>query len=72
MCDIWIALSYEILIKNRKNKSYKIIPVLEDNTLMSKEAYYAKLDRSIQEAKEGKTYVKLPNESLSEFLRRTE
>ena len=40
--------------------------------LMSKEACYAKLDRSIQEAKEGKTYVKLPNESLSEFLRRTE
>ena len=48
------------------------ILIYERNTLMCKEAYYAKLDRSIQEAKEGKTYVKLPNESLSEFLRRTE
>ena len=44
----------EILIRRGKNKSYKVTAVTEDDTLMSKEEFFAKIDRSIQQAKEGK------------------
>ena len=43
----------ELLIQRRKNKSYKIVPVTEDDTLMSKEEYFAKLERGLQSIKEG-------------------
>ena len=44
----------EILIQRRKNKAYKIVSVKEDDTLMSKEAYFAMIDRGLQSIKEGK------------------
>jgi antitoxin (DNA-binding transcriptional repressor) of toxin-antitoxin stability system len=44
----------ELLIQRRKSKSYKIVPVTEDDTLMSKEEYFAKLERGLQSIKEGK------------------
>ena len=62
----------EILIQRGKAKAYKVIAVSNDNTLMSKEEFFAKIDRSLQEAKEGEIYSMLPNESLSDFLKRTE
>ena len=37
----------EILIQRGKNKSYKIVPVTDDDTLMSKEEYFAKLERGL-------------------------
>jgi hypothetical protein len=36
----------EILIQRGKNKSYKILPVRDDDTLMSKEEFFAKIDRA--------------------------
>ena len=42
----------------------------EDDTLMTKEEYFAKIDRSLQQAKEGKVMRMLPNESLDDFLKR--
>jgi len=44
----------EVLIQRRKNKSYKITSAKEDDTLMSKEAYFAMIDRGLQDIKEGK------------------
>jgi len=44
----------EILIQRKKNKSYKIVPVTEDDTLLSKEEYFARLERGFQSIKEGK------------------
>lgn len=58
----------EILIQRGKNKSYKITPITEDDTLMSKEEFYAKLDRSIEQAKEGKIYSVSSTEELNKFL----
>jgi antitoxin YefM len=43
----------ELLIRRGKNKSYKIVPVKEDDSLMSKEEFYAKLDRSLEQYKNG-------------------
>ncbi|HHV86948.1 MAG TPA: prevent-host-death protein, partial [Petrimonas sp.] len=44
----------EILIRRGKNKSYKIVPVQEDDTLMSKEEFFAMIDRALEEAEQGK------------------
>ena len=44
----------EILIQRKKNRSYRIVPVTKDDTLMSKEEYFAMLDRGLQSIKEGK------------------
>lgn len=58
----------EILIQRGKNKSYKITSVTEDDSLMSKEEFYAKLDRSIQQAKDGKIHSVSNVEELNKFL----
>ena len=57
----------EILIQRRKNKSYKIVPVIEDDTLMSKEEYFAKLERALQSIKEGKG-KRMTIEQVNELL----
>ena len=41
-----------------------------DPTCMSKEEYFAKIDRSLEQARQGKVYTMLPNESLDDFLKR--
>jgi len=56
----------------KKVKKSDFVPVTNDDTLMSKKDFFAKIDRSLQEEKEGKTYHKLSAESLSEFLKRTQ
>lgn len=62
----------DIILKSRSKGSFRIVPLTEDDTLMSKEEYFANIDRSLQEIKEGKGIEMLPNESLSDFLKRTE
>ena len=44
----------EILIQRKRNRSYRIVPVTKEDTLMSKEEYFAMLDRGLQSIKEGK------------------
>jgi len=60
----------EILIQRKRNKAYRIVPVKEDDTLMSKEEFLAKIDRSLQQAKEGRRYSMKEGESLDDFLQR--
>ena len=57
----------EILIQRKKNKSYKIIPVTEDDTLLTKEAYFARLERGFQSFKEGKG-KRMTIEQVNELL----
>jgi len=57
----------EIFIQRNKNKSYKIVPVTEDDTLMSKEEYFAKLERGLQSIKEGKG-KRMTIEQVNELL----
>jgi antitoxin (DNA-binding transcriptional repressor) of toxin-antitoxin stability system len=58
----------EILIQRGKNCSYKIVPVRDDDTLMSKEAFFAKIDRALQEAKEGKGTVITSKDELKAYF----
>lgn len=57
----------EILIRRGKNKSYKIVPVKEDDTLMSKEEFFAMIDRSLEEVEQGKV-IKLTPELREELF----
>ncbi|MEA4949118.1 MAG: prevent-host-death protein [Petrimonas sp.] len=58
----------EILIRRGKNKSYKIVPVQEDDTLMSKEEFFAMIDRALEEAEQGKVTRIQSKEELSTFF----
>ncbi len=58
----------EILIRRGKNKSYRIIPVTEDDTLMSKEEFFAKIDKALEEAEQGKVTRIRSKEELSAFF----
>lgn len=60
----------EIMVQRKKNKAYRIIPVTEDDTLMSKEAFFAKLDEARQEVKNQQTFRMTEGESLDNFLDR--
>ena len=58
----------ELLIRRGKNKSYKIVPVKEDDTLMSKEEFFAKLDRSLEQYKNGEYESVSSSEELKKLL----
>jgi PHD/YefM family antitoxin component YafN of YafNO toxin-antitoxin module len=58
----------ELIIQRSKNRSYKIVPVEEDDSLMTKEAFFAKVDRSLKEYNEGKAISFKTNEELFAFL----
>ncbi len=58
----------EQVILRRKGVSYKLTPITKDDTLMTEEEFYAKIDRSIQQAKEGKTKTIKNKEELRAFL----
>ena len=61
---------HDLVLKFRGKGSFKIVPVREDDTLMSKEEFYAKLDHSLKQAKEGKVIRQRDGESVEEFINR--
>lgn len=58
----------EILIQRSKNKSYKIVPVSGDDTLMSKEDFFAKINLSLQQIDEGKFTTLTTKQDITNFL----
>ncbi len=59
----------ELLIQRGKNKSYKIISMKkDDDSLLSKEAFDAKIERSLQQYKEGQYTTITGKEELTDFL----
>jgi hypothetical protein len=58
----------EVLVKRGKNKSYKIVPTVEEDTLMSEEEFFAKIDLARQEIREGKCTIVRSESELKEFL----
>jgi antitoxin (DNA-binding transcriptional repressor) of toxin-antitoxin stability system len=49
-----VAEGKDVLLRSREKGSFKIIPVKDDDTRMSKEEYFAMLDRGLQNFREGK------------------
>ena len=66
------ALSSEVVIKSRDFGSFKLVPLTEDDTLMSKEEFFAKIDRAISNLRAGNGYTMMEGESLEEFMERME
>lgn len=66
-----VAQGLEVLI-TRKNESFKIVKVTEDDTLMSKEAFFAQIEKAIADVKEGRTHAMKAGESVEQFLERME
>ena len=66
------ALSSEVVIKSRDFGSFKLVPLTEDDTLMTKEEFFAKIDRAISNLRAGNSYTMMDGESLEEFMERME
>lgn len=60
----------ESLMKRAAKYLKKLAAQKEDDTLLTKEEYFAKIDESLQQAREGKVHEMLPGETLDEFLER--
>ncbi len=43
----------DVIVKSRNRGSFKIVPISDDDTLMSKEDFFAKLDKSLEQIKQG-------------------
>jgi len=48
-----IDANEQVIIQRGKNNSYKLVPIIEDETLMTDGEFYAKIDLSIKQAQEG-------------------
>ncbi|MDR0294576.1 MAG: prevent-host-death protein [Prevotellaceae bacterium] len=60
----------DIILKTRDNFIMKLVPITEDDTIMTKEEFYAKIEHSLRQAKEGKTVQYEPRKGLSNILHR--
>ena len=58
----------DILIQRGRSKSYKVTQVANDDTLMSREDFLAKLDRATKSIKEGKGTVLNNTEEINAFF----
>jgi hypothetical protein len=43
----------EVIVQRGKNKAYRITPVHEDDSLMTKEEFFAKIDEAMREYERG-------------------
>lgn len=64
------ALCSEVVIKSRSHGSFRIVPVTDDDTIMSKEEFFAKLDRAKKNIEAGHSYEKKLGETLEAFMGR--
>ena len=58
----------QIIVQRGKNKSYKLVPVLENETLMTETEFYNKIEKSIQQAKDGNVTSFEGLEDFKKFL----
>lgn len=61
------ALSSDVVIMSRSLGAFKLVPVSEDDTLMSKEAFFAKVDAAIKRVEEGK-YIEVKSKEGLQML----
>lgn len=66
-----VAQGIELLI-TRKKDAFKITRVAEDDTLMSKEDFFAQVERGIADAVAGNTFTMSETESIDDFMNRME
>ncbi len=60
----------DVVLKTRGNGSFRLVPVADDDTLVSKAEFKKKLECSLHEMKDGKVDMKQDGETMDEFLKR--
>lgn len=63
-----LARTNDVLITSRAHGSYRLVPVTEEDTVMTKEELYQKIDKGIREIREGKGYRVTTKEELERYL----
>ncbi len=68
-----IKRGIDIIVKSRNRGSFKVTPIEdEDDSLMTKEEFFAKIDEGIEQIENGEYYELLSGENLDDFLERVE
>ena len=62
------AKGHGIILKTRSLGSFKITPLTEDDTLMSKEEFFRRVDEARRQIDEGKYTAVKTQEELNAFL----
>lgn len=62
------ALKTDVIIKSRSLGSFKLVPVTEDDTLMSKKEFFAKIDQALKNIEAGNFVEVRTREELHDFL----
>ena len=57
----------QVIVQRGKDRSYKLVPVTNDDICMTKEEFYVKVEHSLQQVRDGKTHT-LELDKLDEFL----
>lgn len=58
----------DIILKSRENGSFKLVPLSQDDALMSKEDFFSKIDNAKKEAIEGKGVTINSKEALNAYM----
>lgn len=65
-----IVAEDENMLKRAVKYLKTLVSKREDPTLMSREEFFEKIDRGLQQAREGKVTRMLPGETMDDLLRR--
>lgn len=66
----YVSSGQELILKTRDKGNFVIRKVKEDDTLMSKEEFFAKIEEAERQIERGEYSVMKPDETLDEFLER--
>ena len=66
----YVSSGQELILKTRDKGSFVIRKVKDDDTLMSKEEFFAKIEEAERQIERGEYSVMKPDETLDEFLER--
>lgn len=58
----------QVIVQRGKDRSYKLVPVTNSDVCMTEEEFYEKIDRSIQQVKEGKVLRVSSNDDIKNLL----
>ena len=65
-----LARTNDVVITSRMHGSYRLVPISEDDTLISESVLEDKIKRGIEEYNNGKVYRMAESENVDQFLGR--
>ena len=65
-----LALSNDVVITSRNHGSYRLVPISEDDTVLSEMELAAKIRKGIEDYENGRVHVMAEGENVEEFVNR--